>query len=172
MTLAEIKQAIEDGKKVHWANTSYEVVKSKNGELLIKHIGGHCIGLTWTDEKTLNGKEEEFFIEEPPHPNRLIAEFMGVKPKLIKPDVYGYCDSPFISITENNPEKVMEGIVKYVKYDSSWDWLMPVIEKCSNIASELDEWERYWKITDNIPRIDTTYEATLDFIKWYNNNNK
>ena len=27
--------------------------------------------------------------------NKLIAEFMGVKPRLISPDVYGYSDSPF-----------------------------------------------------------------------------
>jgi hypothetical protein len=61
MTLQEIKQAIEDGKTVYWANLSYTVVKDKNNEYLIKHSTGNCIGLTWADGTTLNGKEADFF---------------------------------------------------------------------------------------------------------------
>lgn len=62
MTLQQIKEALADGKKVYWSNIGYEVIKDKN-QYLIKHYNGHCIGLTWADDVTLNGKEEEFFIQ-------------------------------------------------------------------------------------------------------------
>lgn len=62
MTLSEIKQAIANGLSVCWDNTSYKVVLDSKGQYLIKHAGGHCIGLTWLDNVTLNGKESEFFI--------------------------------------------------------------------------------------------------------------
>lgn len=62
MNLQQIKQAIADGKKVYWASALYEVIKDNIGQYLIKcKSNGHCIGLTWADGVTLNGKEEEFF---------------------------------------------------------------------------------------------------------------
>lgn len=63
MTLQQIKDAISEGKKVFWSNTSYEVVKSGK-DYLIAHTGGHCIGLTWADGTTMNGKEKDFFTTE------------------------------------------------------------------------------------------------------------
>ena len=64
MTLEQIKQAIEDGKKVYWASKSYEVIKDSVPQYLIHCIpNNHYIGLTWRDGVTLNGKEEEFFTE-------------------------------------------------------------------------------------------------------------
>jgi hypothetical protein len=69
--------------------------------------------------------------------NKLIALFMGVTPRLISPDVYGYSDSPFISIIEGNPEKVMEGIAKYVKYDTDLNWLIEVAEKIEKIGYKI-----------------------------------
>ena len=64
MTAIEIKQAVDQGKKVHWSNTGYAVIKDKNNEYLIQHLNGHCIWLTWRDGETINGNEEDFFIEE------------------------------------------------------------------------------------------------------------
>ncbi len=66
MNLAEIKDAIDKGKKVFCYTTSYQVVKDKIGQYLIGYdIGGRSenyIGLTWRDGITLNGKESDFFI--------------------------------------------------------------------------------------------------------------
>lgn len=63
MTLQEIKEAVRAGKTVHWGNAGYIVTVDKNDQWLIKCISNqHCIGLTWTDEVTMNGKPEEFFI--------------------------------------------------------------------------------------------------------------
>jgi hypothetical protein len=63
MNLQEIKQAISEGKTVHWENQLYEVVLDKLGQYLIKcKMNGHCIGLTWADGTTMNGEEKQFYI--------------------------------------------------------------------------------------------------------------
>ena len=63
MTLQEIKQAIEEGQKVCWSNSLYEVTKDKHNEYFITRTSNnHSIGLTWMDGETMNGKEEEFYI--------------------------------------------------------------------------------------------------------------
>jgi len=64
MTLQEIKTAIEEGKKVHWSSSIYNVIKDNIGQyLIICTQNQHCIGLTRGDGKTMNGKEEDFYIE-------------------------------------------------------------------------------------------------------------
>lgn len=65
MKLDEIKESVLSGKKVCWGNDMYEVVLDKHGQWLIKCLSnGHCIGLTWEDNVTMNGKESEFYIKE------------------------------------------------------------------------------------------------------------
>lgn len=62
MNLDEIKAAVDAGQTVHWANRSYRVVKDSIGQWLIKCDNGYCIGLTWRDGVTVNGKPEDFFV--------------------------------------------------------------------------------------------------------------
>ena len=65
MTLQEIKAAVESGKTVYHQTRAYEVIKDSKDQWLIKcTLNGYCIGLTWMDNVTMNGKEEEFFTEE------------------------------------------------------------------------------------------------------------
>ena len=61
MNLTEIKSAIAQGKKVFWSTTAYQIIKDSVGQYLIIYNRGGCIGLTWQDGVTLNGKESEFF---------------------------------------------------------------------------------------------------------------
>jgi hypothetical protein len=64
MTLLEIKAAIAEGKRVFHQSTNYEVIKDNIGQYLIMcRSNDYCIGLTWRDGETMNGKENEFFIE-------------------------------------------------------------------------------------------------------------
>ena len=66
MTLSEIKTAVDKGKPVYHGNHAYYVHKDNLGQyLIICALNDYTIGLTWQDGKTLNGKEEEFFIGEP-----------------------------------------------------------------------------------------------------------
>ena len=63
MKLNEIKTAVDSGITVNWSNSSYVVIRHfprypDTPEYLIKCItNDHCIGLTWRNGKTLNGKE-------------------------------------------------------------------------------------------------------------------
>lgn len=63
MTLEEIKMAVDAGRVVCWANDGYKVIKDKHGKHFICHHSGNCIGLTWLDGVTLNGKEHEFYVK-------------------------------------------------------------------------------------------------------------
>ena len=72
MTESEIKQAVDEGKTVHWSSEAYVVIKDSKGQYLIKCIpNNHCIGLTWADGKTLNGKEEDFYEAEAEDPTKI-----------------------------------------------------------------------------------------------------
>jgi len=63
MTLSEIKQAVNAGKTVHWSNDNYVIICVHNTYNILCTLNNHSIGLTWTDGKTLNGEEHEFYAE-------------------------------------------------------------------------------------------------------------
>lgn len=66
MTLTDIKAAVEAGKTVHWSTPAYRVIKGAAGRWLIAcTISGGCIGLTWADGVTLNGRPDDFYIAGP-----------------------------------------------------------------------------------------------------------
>lgn len=60
----EIRSAVDAGDTVHWQSEAYRVVRDSLGRYLItcQLANGSCIALTWADNKTLNGKEEEFYM--------------------------------------------------------------------------------------------------------------
>ena len=63
MTLAEIKHEVTNGQTVCWANTGYRVISNGSGYyLIVCQQNQHCIGLTWKDGTTMNGRPSEFFI--------------------------------------------------------------------------------------------------------------
>ena len=65
MTLSQIKTAVDQGKTVYWGNKNYQVIKTKFGDYVIRmKQNGHEIGLTWADGVTMNGAEEDFFMEK------------------------------------------------------------------------------------------------------------
>lgn len=65
MTLEEIRAAVNAGNRVHWANKGYVVTRDGLGQYLITFTRiGSAIGLTSLDGTRLNGKPDEFFIEE------------------------------------------------------------------------------------------------------------
>ena len=109
--------------------------------------------------------------------NRLIAEFMGI-------------DTAFDGRFSINP------ITKYggwelMVYHSDWNWLMEVVEKIESLGyivsthfnstdiKDLDtseticynrgSWKQY---TPQLTKIESVYNACLEFIKWYNKQNQ
>jgi ribonucleotide monophosphatase NagD (HAD superfamily) len=63
ITAATIKAAVDRGAVVYWMNPTYPVTRDSVGQYLIGR-GAACIGLTWADGITLNGKPEDFIIAE------------------------------------------------------------------------------------------------------------
>lgn len=100
MTAKEIKWAVDNGLTVHWSHEGYEVIKDKNNEYLIRLASNkHCIGLTWQDNTTLNGKEEDFFIKWP-NTHKGIGFFVGIQSEVKNSNGYPFyitliCDEPF-----------------------------------------------------------------------------
>lgn len=63
MTLTEIKNAVDAGQVVHWANEAYVVMKDRLGRYLIHCVlNDSCIGLTNLAGDQMNGGEADFFL--------------------------------------------------------------------------------------------------------------
>ena len=95
--------------------------------------------------------------------NKLIAEFMGMT----------YSDpndnSVMIQMTPQGNEVVP---IESMQYHTSWDWLMPVVQKCRLESrceyDEDDNWnEIHWSLEEC--NLDKTYKAVVQFIKEQNN---
>lgn len=115
--------------------------------------------------------------------NKLIAEFMG-----------GIYHSKLFHIGENQIWLPRHNMCEQsrLKYDSSWDWLMPVVEKIEKIVLNNGDCFQisigkhkisiirkdklanpYLKEEIYIPvngaKIEATWIAVVQFIEWYNN---
>ncbi len=111
--------------------------------------------------------------------NKLIAEFMGLE----TPDG---CYFEYIT-KEGERSKATHFIL--LEYHTSWDWLMPVVDKiesidiegrCYTIAIEFDE-ATVWEFTPyedakrkinafSYTKREATYKAVVEFINQYNKN--
>ena len=87
--------------------------------------------------------------------NKLIAEFMG-------------CTHPFNEITDATLYNVSHGTFELseLRYDVSWNWLMPVVHKCyqEHTCSQerMNSNDAYEIKTCDITRV---YKAVVKFIK-------
>ena len=89
--------------------------------------------------------------------NKLIAEFMALDKgefEILLPN-YGWFDSR----KDKNFSKS--------QFDTSWDWLMPVVKKIQGFTFNSRE-KNYVTTTFKIININETYKAVVEFIKWYN----
>ena len=80
--------------------------------------------------------------------NKLIAEFMG------RDDVYQ-------GMSEARAKRIYN-------YHTSWDWLMPVVEKIDRCWPWQDSYYRRQEVRSSLPDMDRTYDAVVEFIKEYN----
>ena len=95
--------------------------------------------------------------------NKLIAEFMELEasPKYNPKEYY---------IKEYNSGEWY--LPEEIQYHNSWDWLMPVVQKCRLESrceyDEDDNWnEIHWSLEEC--NLDKTYKAVVQFIKEQNN---
>ena len=103
--------------------------------------------------------------------NKLIAEFMGM--------TYHHNDnSVMIQMTSQDNEIVP---IESMGYHTSWDWLMPVVEKIEGLRDENGNAYRFTidmcnaqieetniEILGGAFKIDTTYKAVVEFINHIN----
>jgi hypothetical protein len=78
--------------------------------------------------------------------NILIAEFMGYEVK------HNKCYSP----------KYNDGTIAPMQFDTSWDWLMPVIAKI------VKDYGEGWSFEEGYD-LEVRYQSVVNFIKEYNN---
>ena len=121
--------------------------------------------------------------------NRIIADFIGAV-QVYKPyvntddmeyDMYGVI--PTIEDGENEKHYFLP---QEMLFDTDWNWLMVVVEKIENIEDEnrcskynFEMVQTFVEIIDNNnsdtiveidknTKIQATYKAVVEFIKWYN----
>jgi len=96
--------------------------------------------------------------------NKIIAEFMGVK-TIAMDELY--------SILRQNRENgfihtPQAYTIDELKYHSSWDWLIPVVAKCTELNNdEFDNQSIAWALLSN--SIVDVYDQVVEFIKDQNN---
>lgn len=101
--------------------------------------------------------------------NKLIAQFMG------KDVLYE---------THIHHETTSKTKVTKMQYHLSWDWLMPVVEKIEScfdgsvsVTIDGDDVNIEYSMTyrHNVfgyTKLESTYKAVVEFIEWYNQQNK
>jgi len=109
--------------------------------------------------------------------NELIAEFMGYEYRPSNEGLrpFGWVKIGSKNYLENNfgPNNIILcRVTKHMMFDSSWDWLMPVVEKIETIAptdvKEINnEGLAIFELGLMTP-IEELYKAVVEFIKWYN----
>lgn len=98
--------------------------------------------------------------------NKLIAEFMGM-------NIHHNDKSMMVKSTSQGNEVVP---INALQYDTSWDWLMPVIEKIQDKHLENPELD-YWgvdeiRLIEAIPNIQQVHYLVVNFIKENNDGKK
>ena len=94
---------------------------------------------------------------------KIIAEFMD-RPSQI---------CPLGNTWYYYPDKIFYVLPHELEYDSSWDWLMPVVMKCVEVNIRHDNnTDKCGHISLGIveSNIDITFNKVVEFIKWYNSN--
>jgi hypothetical protein len=117
--------------------------------------------------------------------NRILAEFMGLKPGYNSyTKKYNWGDGIFFMTDGDTIEEVMDAIAGYAKYHSSWDWLMPVVEKIEALGYDVEIGSQYVRIDDGLDegfgidswysgsKIESVFTAFVEFAKWYKNQTK
>ena len=93
--------------------------------------------------------------------NKMIAEFMG----------YKWLDDDKMWVKGEWPKGTH--MDKYLEYDTSWEWLMPVVKKCKNLLSNPKDVSDIYILRDLEEtvfscEINIAYDGVVKFINWYN----
>lgn len=89
--------------------------------------------------------------------NKLIAEFMG----FTQEKNIGWYDNDML-MSQNVYDTNNGNCFDELLFDQSWDWLMPVVQKCCILNNE-EGFEPFYDLCEL--KIATTHKAVVEFIK-------
>ena len=89
--------------------------------------------------------------------NKLIAEFMDWEVVNNQSQLWVDC----------NPSKEQKPLLLLNYIFDDWNWLMEVVDKIINLKSVYAQ-ERQKVFNSISPNMEATYNACVEFIKWYN----
>lgn len=124
--------------------------------------------------------------------NKLIAEFMGYTQ---------LPDGSYYMSDHQEYDMLLGSYVNFynpdnMKFNTSWNWLMPVVEKIETLETEFDgkfrveithhtcvitgnkslfseQWEKVYDVSiSHDSKIKAVYDAVIQFITWWNQNHK
>lgn len=98
---------------------------------------------------------------------RLIAEYMELVPRPYSGGKYAFTDTPVFH-SDGNYEVVMDDIAVYSKYDTSWDWLIPVIKKIEKEERNGNSIYLYLMGSPLTSDISYIFKRVVEFITWFN----
>jgi hypothetical protein len=93
--------------------------------------------------------------------SKLLAEFMGKE----------WHNSFFAGVSIISPSNIT------YKFDTDWNWLMQVVEKIEGLGYRVEIVNSTSKIepiithSEYITKIEAVYNACVEFVKWYNDEN-
>ncbi len=104
--------------------------------------------------------------------NKLIAEFMGGKYVPDNEHVFSHF--------------IIDGVVRppsYVRYNSSWDWLMIVVERINDLNNVVEIHENHVRVVNNErsevlvdvvagSMFEAIYQSVVEFIVWHKQKEK
>ena len=111
--------------------------------------------------------------------NRMIAEFMGGKK-----DAYGSYDlysvaeltKTFEEVDAEDPHAIHFYHPAQMRFNSSWEWLIPVISKIVNMSVKHEDFSKMLNYVEQgllyggVSDITKPYKRVVEFIEWYNEN--
>ena len=117
--------------------------------------------------------------------NLILLDFMGVAPEWNTwSQNWVYNDGIFCHISNADLKKALYSMAEYAKYSTSWDWLMPVVEKIESLGYDVFINGLYCRITDSglsdfeiessevARKIEAVFSSCVEFAEWYKNQSK
>ena len=107
--------------------------------------------------------------------NKLIAEFMGgiptSTPNIIRlPQTIGESRILYVKGSGGLPSGTYKvERINELKYHKSWNWLMPVVDKCMRTGDNTHDWDALYDALSTVNKT-CIHEAVVEFIKSYNEN--
>jgi hypothetical protein len=103
--------------------------------------------------------------------NRMLAEFIGYNFEIVNDEVYFTHDDMLEAIAEED-----------LNFQTDWNLLMELIAKIEDLGNDVlittnyiqiafDEGEQFVVVEDIKNKIEAVYNACIEFVKWYNEQN-